>query len=351
MSNYSNDDRWSNFKDKLLHLKDSIDPHYLLESLGIKSTHETNKEFRSTCPIHGGDNSTAFRFNNETKTWVCFTRKCHDIYGNDIIGLIKAITGKDFVDAVEHLRELTGDVSEVDYIESKRNREINEFIKTNSSVKFRHKAVNQEYLDRFKSLRSDFFNKFGFKNSTLDYFEVGGGWQDKHGIIRDVIPIRDVDNDLVAYSLRDIRQDSIDDDFKYILTPGFDKLNCLYNLNNAKRYGNKLPIIVVEGFKSVWRLYEYGIKNVVATMGSSITLGHQMLLCTYALKGIVTMFDNDIAGVEATIKAYKDLNEKIDVKVVYIQEVDEKMNGLDPADLTSDQVYSYLRTYFIKEET
>lgn len=337
--------KWENFKEKLDYMKNTVDPLYLLNDLGIETSHQTSKEIRCACPIHGGDNRTAFRFNKETRTWVCFTHKCHETFGNDIIGLIKALTGRDFVRAVDYLRDLTGDVSGSDYVEHKRQREMDSFIHSYDTIKMRPESVNKVSLEKFKPMRSKYFLKHGFKNSTLDYFEVAGGWKDKHGIIRDIIPIRDAGGGLVAYSLRDTR-DNVDDDFKYILTPGFDKQNCLYNLERAQEYGDRLPIIVVEGFKSVWRLYEYGIKNVVCTMGSGITTGQQFLLCMYAMKGVVTLFDNDKAGVDATNKACDDLGDKLDVRPVFIQEVDENGKGLDPADLTKDQVYEYLATYY-----
>jgi len=343
------EDKWLNFKERLDYLKNSIDPHYLLESLGVRVDRETPKEIRSECPIHNGDNKTAFRFNKDTKTWVCFTHKCHDIFGNDIIGLIKALTGKEFMEAVEHLGALVGDVSDINYIESKRKREINNFVKTYDRITMKPKSVNQDSLDKFKTLRSSYFLKQRFKESTLNHFEIAGGWPDKHGLIRDIIPIRDDRGNLVAYSLRDIRE-NVNDDFKYILTPGFNKQHCLYNLDKACVYSEYLPLIIVEGFKSVWRLYEYGIKNVVATMGSGITTGQQSLLFAYALKGAVIMFDNDSPGVNATKKACDDLVDKLDIYPIFIQEVDEDGIGLDPADLTKEQVYEYLDTYFIEEE-
>lgn len=339
------DPKWDNLKEKIDYMKNIIDPVYLLSDLGIDLTHQTPKEVRCMCPVHGGDNKTAFRFNKETRTWVCFTNKCHEEYGNDIIGLIKALTGRDFMSAVEYLKELTGDVSNVDYVEHRRKREMNDFVNSYSTVTMRPESVNENSLSMFKEYRSAYFSEKGFTTETLDYFEIAGGWTDKHGLIRDIIPIRDDRGYLLAYSLRDTREEA-DDDYKYILTPGFDKQNCLYNMNKAQKYGYDLPIIVVEGFKSVWRLYEYGIKNVVATMGAGITTGQQNLLCLYAMKGVVTMFDNDKAGVDATIKAITDLGDKLDVRPVFIQEIDENGKGLDPADLTKAQVYEYLATYF-----
>jgi len=339
------DKKLENLKERLDYLKHSVDPQYLLKELGFEYTRETSKEIRSRCIIHGGDNKTAFRFNKDTRTWVCFTHKCHEEHGNDLIGLIRAVTGRDFLQSVEFLKQFTPDLDDIDYVKAKRKREIDDFIKSHDQVNVKPKAVNESSLESFRSMGANYFIGQGFKKETMDYFEVGHGWTDTHGVTRAVIPIRDERGELVAYSLRDIRE-GVDDDFKYILTPGFNKQGNLYNLNNAQEYGDKLPIIVVEGFKSVWRLHEYGIKNVVATMGAGITEGQQFLLCMYAMKGAVTLFDNDRAGVEGTISACKDLSGKLDTRPVFIQEVDENGKGLDPADLTKEQVYEYLETYF-----
>lgn len=335
-----------NFKEKLDILKDSVDPDYLLKELGFDiSRNSSPKEFRCACIIHGGDNKTAFRFNKETKTWTCFTHRCQEQYGNDLIGLVRAITGRDFMQAVDYLKQFAPNLDDINYLEAKRQKEIDDFVKSYDHINIKPRAVNEDSLKDFRSLGANYFIKKGFKKSTMDFFEVGYGWNDKYGIARAVIPIRDERGELVAYSLRDTR-DLDDYDFKYILTPGFNKQECLYNLNNAQEYGDNLPIIVVEGFKSVWRLYEYGIKNVVAVMGSEITEGQQFLLCLYAMKGIVILFDNDKAGVEGTISSYKALANKLDVRPVFIQEVDDNGKGLDPADLSKEEVYSYLETYF-----
>lgn len=341
------DNRWENFKERLDCLKESVDAHYLVESLGFKITKETPKELRASCVIHNGDNQSAFRFNKDSGTWVCFTHRCHEIHGNDMIGLIKAVTGKNFSDAVEYLKQFGSDFGGLNYLENKRRREMENFMKSYDTIKLKHKSVNEESLNKFKSLRSNFFLKQGFSNKVLDRFEIAGGWSDSQNVVRDIIPIRDDFGELVAYSLRDTRPNVVDDDFKYILTPGFDKQNCLYNMNVAQEYGDRLPIIVVEGFKSVWRLHEYGINNVVAVMGSRITEGQIFILCLYAMKGVVVMFDNDSSGAEGIKRACEDLKGKMDVFPIYIQELGHNGKGLDPADLTREQIYEYLETYYM----
>jgi len=336
----------SNFDEQKLNLrrlKTVVDPRYLVESLGFKIDRETSKEIRGECKIHGGDNKTAFRFNKESRTWVCFTRKCHEVHGYDIIGLIQAALGYNFLDAVRYLQDLVGDVGDLarQALDYEMRREKEEFINRYKPKKISDAIVTEECLRQFKPFRSNHFNSDGFSNETLDYFEVAGGYKDGYGYIRDIIPIRDADNDLVGYHLRDTRTD-VDDDYKYIHSRGFDKENVLYNLNKAKEYGKTMPLIVVEGEKSVWRMWEYGIPNVVACMGSSLTKGQANLLRSYALKGVIIMLDSDEAGMMGTVNAVKELKNDMDVLPIYITEVEENGKGMGPADLSKEIVYEYL---------
>jgi len=333
------------FRKEMDVLKSSIDPRYLVESLGFKVCRDTHKELRGPCVIHGGDNTTAFRFNKETLTWICFTHKCHEIpdKNNDIIGLIMKTLSVDFTGAVNYLKQLTGAVGDIDYADYKRKKEKKSFIRTNITPKASDVIVTEESLSEFKWFRSDLFKNEGFSDGVLDYFEVGGGYTDKYGYVRDVIPIRGIDGKLLAYSLRSVK--TTDYDKKYIITTNFYKDRVLYNLNNIKDTCSSKPIIVVEGFKSVWRLYEYGIYNVVAVMGSEITPGQTNLLMSYALNGVVILFDNDEAGVRGAVNGYNSLKNKLQVSVVFITETDEKGKGLDPSDLSIEQIYEYLGVF------
>lgn len=336
MKSHNKEKKWAEFKDKLSYIKDNVDSRYLLESLGFKPERETMRELRGPCIIHGGDNTTSFRFNKERKTWVCFSKKCHDIHGNDVIGLIRAVNGLDFMSAVEYLAHMVGDFSTEAALGYRKQREKREFIESQEKEPYIHPNVNEEFLSHHTWHRSKFFNADGFHNRTLDYFEIAGGYK-KDDLIKDFIPIRDDNGKLVAYSLRDIRKHA-SYDMKYQITAGFDKDKVLYNLHRITPVDK--PIIVVEGFKSVWRLYDYGIKNVVAVMGSRITQGQQRLLYTHATQGVVILFDGDSAGAEGTINAYETLNGKLDVYPVFITE-----DGLDPADLDKETVYEYLKDY------
>jgi DNA primase len=333
------------FKQNVERLKLSVDPKHLLNSLGFTIERETTKELRGSCIIHGGKNKTAFRFNKDRNTWKCFTHKCHDIFGSDVIALIKAVKKVNFMDAVYYLRELVGDVNHniniaLEYERKKDRRAFIESTITTNEAK--PTIVNEDCLDRYKMFRSDSFIKDGFSENTLDYFEVAGGYTDGFGYIRDIIPIRNDKGVLVAYSMRDIRRGVEDDDYKYILTKGFVKDKVLYNLNHARYYipNNKPSLILVEGFKSVWRLHDLGIKNVVAVMGSELTYGQAMLLFSYATSGVVVFFDGDTPGILGAIKTCEFLKGRLPCFPIFITD-----EGKDPSDLDDNTIYNYLRGY------
>jgi len=334
-------------KDDIQLLKESVDLSLLLHSLGFKITTENTREIRASCAVHGGDNKSAFRLNKDTRTWICFTNKCQETYGYDLIGLIKGVLKIDFKEAVKYLQDLVGDTtlnSDV-RISNQFSRDKDAFIKSYASPK-KPDYVSEDHLISYRPLRSTTFKKKdNFSDNTLNYFEIAGGFTDDYGIRRDIIPIRDAEGLLKAYSLKDTRLNPPDDSFKYIITSGFIKDSVLYNLHNAKIYGNIAPLIIVEGFKSVWRLYDYGIYNVVCTMGSFISSGQVELLKIYASKGVIIMYDADKAGRTGALSGKATL-ENIGTFVVDIDitnDVDEETDS--PAELNSEIIYRYLNDY------
>jgi DNA primase len=87
-------------------------------------------------------------------------------------------------------------------------------------------------------------------------------------------------------------------------TPIFHKSNVLFGLNFAKNEIVKSGYaVVVEGYTDVIAMHEAGIKNVVATLGTALTLRHIKLLSRYASQKIIYLFDGDEAGQRAAERA------------------------------------------------
>src|SRR5690625_3544410 len=83
----------------------------------------------------------------------------------------------------------------------------------------------------------------------------------------------------------------------------FQKGKLLYNFDLAKRHIRKeSEAVLFEGYMDVISAYQAGVKNVIATLGTSLTENQAKLLKRY-VDTVILCYDADRAGVEATYKA------------------------------------------------
>ena len=96
-----------------------------------------------------------------------------------------------------------------------------------------------------------------------------------------------------------------DDEPKYLNTPQtplFDKSANLYGLDRAADACRRLDqAVVVEGYMDVIAAHQFGIENVVASNGTSITEKQMTLLKRYT-QNVVLALDADNAGSEAALR-------------------------------------------------
>lgn len=86
-------------------------------------------------------------------------------------------------------------------------------------------------------------------------------------------------------------------------TPVFHKGRELYGLYQARRSGASLArLLVVEGYMDVLALVQFGVRNVVATLGTATTREHLERLFRVAGE-VVFCFDGDAAGQRAAWRA------------------------------------------------
>lgn len=83
----------------------------------------------------------------------------------------------------------------------------------------------------------------------------------------------------------------------------FSKGRTLYGLNNSGKFlRDKSMALIVEGYTDFLSLWQRGIKNTVATLGTALTENHASLLKRY-VRSVVVLFDGDEAGVKAAEKS------------------------------------------------
>ena len=115
---------------------------------------------------------------------------------------------------------------------------------------------------------------------------------------------------------------------KYLNSPEtlvFQKGTNLYGLNFALKHSMKERyFIIVEGYMDLITLHQYGITNVVASLGTALTINQARLLKRYADK-VVISYDADMAGQMATMRGLEILRTAgFDVRVLSIPQ------GKDP---------------------
>ena len=82
----------------------------------------------------------------------------------------------------------------------------------------------------------------------------------------------------------------------------FLKKNNLYALNFTKKNINdENQVLMVEGYMDVISLYQSGIRNVVASLGTALT-DNQCQLITRYTKNVVLSYDSDAAGIKAALR-------------------------------------------------
>ncbi|MBE9221702.1 DNA primase [Cyanobacterium stanieri LEGE 03274] len=127
-----------------------------------------------------------------------------------------------------------------------------------------------------------------------------------------MIPIMDKEGRVIAFGAR-----SLDDSLpKYLNSPDtelFSKSRTLFALDKAKKTIVKEDkAIVVEGYFDAIALHRYNIKNAVAVLGTALTENHVKLLSRYTeSKEIIVNFDADKAGLKATERAIKEVENLI----------------------------------------
>ena len=107
----------------------------------------------------------------------------------------------------------------------------------------------------------------------------------------------------------------------------FYKSRVLYGLPNAKdAIRDTKSVLVVEGYADCVACHQFGVRNVVATLGTALTEIHCNRLKAFAPK-IVMVYDGDDAGLRAAAKAVGMLiGQSVDLRVLTLPE------GADPDD-------------------
>jgi DNA primase len=162
------------------------------------------------------------------------------------------------------------------------------------------------------------------ERSGLVVKKDAGGFYDRFRG-RVIFPVMDAQGKPVAFGARAIRAG---DEPKYLNSPetaAYTKGRHLFGLNvSREEIRKKKFVILVEGYLDLIVPYQFGVRNVVASLGTALTPEQVRLLGRFARK-VVVNYDGDKAGVKAAKRAIETLlPEDFEIKVLVLPD------GADP---------------------
>lgn len=303
------------------------------------------RNYFGLCPFHN-EKSPSFSVSPDKQIFHCFG--CG--VGGDVINFVKKIENIGFLDSVRLLAEKSGiqlpnDISKAEEENIKlKNRiyKINEL-----AAKFYHENL---YKPTSK-IAQDYIKKRKLNNATLKSFLMGYASNSSNELLRYLkeqgfteeellascligksdrgyydkfrnrlmIPIRDERGRFIAFGGR-VLDDSKP---KYINSPEnivYSKGRNLFGLNVAGEgvHGPLKRLLIVEGYMDAISLYQRGITNVVASLGTALTDSQGRLLRRNT-EQVILGYDADGAGQQAIIRGMEILKSMdIDIRILQI---------------------------------
>jgi DNA primase len=287
---------------------------------------KAGRNYLGLCPFHQ-EKTPSFTVNREKQIFYCFG--CGE--GGNVITLLMKIANKSFPEAIKYLAEKTGVLLPVrtfgsDGREKESLRDEIFHLNTRAAQYFARQLsspagkATRDYLQK-RAVTEETVRQFrlGYApdawHSVADDMEGGGlslKMAEQAGLViagkeggfydrfrgRLIFPIENPFGEIIAFGGRIIGEGEP----KYLNSPEspvYSKGKNLYGLNKAKEAIRRNGFcLIVEGYFDVISLWNAGVHNVVATLGTALTRDHLELLRRYT-QDVVALFDPDTAGRKA----------------------------------------------------
>ena len=296
----------------------------------VPALRKAGRNHKANCPFHN-EKSPSFTVSPDKQIFYCFG--CNE--GGDVFTFVMKIEGLTFPEAARKLALKAG----VEYgdershvlTESDRERlEIKKLL--TAAAAFYHKTLFSPAGEKARLyLGERRLNKTTVERFELGWAPAGGtalmdemkskGWsrdialkaglitEREGGLVADtfrsriMFPIRNQAGDTIAFGGRVLDPEGQP---KYLNSPEtilFSKRRTLYGLHEAlPQIRKSAKLLLLEGYMDVIGAHQHGVDWAVAPLGTALTAEHAGLIGRYA-KDTVVMFDDDRAGINASVRA------------------------------------------------
>ena len=325
-------------------IKASVSMEQVLQHYGLlDSMKRSGDSLSGCCPIHNGTNPTQFRVSVSKNVWNCFSECKH---GGNVL---------DFVAEREVVSVHAAALNLIEWFDLSMDAPPEEEAPPRAAASTQRAAAPSPTPSKEKSKPEE-----GTPNVPLNFrldhldgkhpylagrgltpetiVDFGVGFCAK-GMLKDLIaiPIHNVDGNVVAYAGR-FPGEPVGSTPKYKLPPGFKKSQELFNLDRARKEPADRPLVIVEGFFDCMKLWQHGVKKVVALMGSSLSPAQEELIRKHTDQHsqVIVMLDEDDAGREGRENIAARLARFVFVKTHVFEKEDQQ-----PAHLSAEEVHDF----------
>ena len=282
---------------------------------------KAGSNYKGLCPFHN-EKTPSFIVSEEKQIFTCFG--CGE--SGDVISFVEKYNNLDFKGACELLAGEYGIEMNASFGGNPRKKELHEVNRL--AARFFYRALREKANPAYTYMKGR-----GISEETMNSFGIGyadGQWDsliralEAQGIKRDtlievglatssggrvydkfrdrvIFPIINTGGKVIGFGGRILG----DGTPKYLNSPEsivFQKKNNLYGLNLTGREVKKADrIILVEGYMDVISLYQAGVRNVAASLGTALTENQATLIKRYT-KNVVLSYDADEAGQNAAMR-------------------------------------------------
>jgi DNA primase len=308
----------------------------IVEVIGqYASLKKSGRNFRALCPFHSEKNPSFFIY-PEQQSWHCFGA-CNT--GGDVFAFVMKKENIDFGEALRLLAQRAGVTIPSKFEPEAKGKEKERLYQLNQAAAqhWHNSLVNAPAGEKARH----YIVGRGLTTNTVTEFQLGyslNSWDDlkqylmERGYSEDelltaglvsktdegrtydrfrnqlMFPILDARGNNIGFGAR-VLDDSLPKYINSPQTPVFDKSGSLYGINlAAAAIRQQNVVVIVEGYMDVITAHQNGFKNVVASMGTSVT-EKQVSTLKKLSKNVTLALDADAAGEEAMLRgvAYENM--------------------------------------------
>ncbi len=335
----------------------------IIELVGQYATlKKAGRNLTALCPFHS-EKSPSFFVYPEQQSWHCFGA-CST--GGDVFSFLMKKEAIDFGEALRQLAQRAG-VTLPSKPQLDKRRDENERlyqVTETTALYFHNLLLNSPAAEHARG----YLARRGLNQKAIIDFQLGyavGSWESlkqtmlekkfterelvdvgllvlteenkTHDRYRNrlIFPIRESRGRVTGFGAR-VLDDSLPKYVNSPQTPLFDKSSTVYGINLASSaIRQKNLAVIVEGYMDVIVAHQYGLNNVVASMGTAIA-DNQINLLKRLSRNILLVLDADAAGEEAMLRCiqYEDKFD-IEMKFVILPE------GKDPDDIIKEDIQTW----------